>query len=67
MAGPRHRHIARNIVLVLLGLGIAWVIRNVAGTSSPKRDPDQGPVIGSVDTWAAVPRSPEKAAANGTA
>jgi hypothetical protein len=55
----------RTLVLLAIGLVVARLVRTLAGTSSPRRDPDQGPVIGSVDTWPAVPRSPAKAA-NGT-
>lgn len=60
MGMSHRRQIVRLAVLVLLGLVAARLVRGILGTASPSRDPEQGPVIGSVDTWPEVPRSPAK-------
>jgi hypothetical protein len=66
MARPQHRHVVRILVLLLIGLAVSRLLKQLKGTTAQRRDPDHGPVIGSVDTWAAVPRAPHKVAGAGS-
>ncbi len=45
-------------MLALVGFAVIRVLRTLRGTTEDRRDPSRGPVIGSVDTWAPVPRAP---------
>jgi hypothetical protein len=62
MAQPRRRHLVRILLLLCIGLAVMRLVRRLTATTSERRDPDHRPVVGSVDTWRAVPRSPAKAA-----
>lgn len=53
------------MLLAAVVLALLVLARNLGATRSARRDPDQGPVVGSVDTWPVVPRSAAGAAPSG--
>lgn len=47
------------LLLVAAAAGVAWVVRGLLDERAPRRQlTGDGPILGSLDTWPAVPRKP---------